>query len=292
MNKKDYSSAEYIGRRYGSLTVIGYIHGRFEVRCDCGFEKTVKCNNITNGKTVSCGRHECEYHIKAMNYYGKYGEIVKEVGEKTENEIYTRLEKMGYKMQKTPFSQDYGVDIIFTCNNGDKAAIQIKNNQKTGSKTSVHAIMEVFSGGLFYDCNKFVVISYTGYTDNAIKMANKLGVMLCDENFNLYEQENKYHFSVKHYWNVNGIIEPMINTFRREGWEGEPGRFVGKTYEQVKEYYKNRNIRKSQVEYCKEHGFSLQYVEYRMKQMGMTFEQAVSEPKHTNGRPRKQGVSA
>lgn len=290
-DRADYSSSVYIGKRYGSLTVIDYIHGRFNVRCDCGFEKTVKCNNVIGGRTMTCGRYECKYHQKTMNYYGKYGELVREVGEDTEKEICDKLVAMGYTVERTPSSGDYGVDLIFTCNNGDRAAIQIKNNQKTKQKTGVHAIQEVFSGGLFYDCNKFVVISYTGYTDNAIKIADKLGVMLCDENFRLFEKPN-YHFNTKHFWNVNGVYEPMSVTFRREGWDNSHcERFYNMTYEQVKELQEKRKIRKSQLLYCKEHDMSYQYINYRMKTMGMTFEQAVNEPKHTNGRPRKQGVA-
>lgn len=291
-DKNDFSDPDFIGKRYGNLTVLKYIGGQFLTKCDCGFEKQVKCSSIVNGRTTTCGRHICEYHKKAMNYYGKHGELVREVGEETENEIYEYLVNLGYSVERTPVSGDYGVDLICIGRKGERVAIQIKNNKTTRSKTDVHAVQEVFSGGHYYDCDKFAVVSYTGYTDNARKMADKLGVMLCNEKCELYNANQRFHGNIKNYWVVNGIVEAMVDTFRREGWDDDTSRYVNMTYEQVKEYYKDKSERKNQLKIIAEKGLSVSMVEYRMKHMGMTFEQAVNEPKRTMGRPRKQGESA
>lgn len=291
-DKNDFSDPDFIGKRYGNLTVLKHIGGQFLVKCDCGFEKQVKCSAIANGKTTTCGRHICECHKKAMNYYGKHAELVREVGAETENEVYEYLVGLGYSVERTPFSQDYGVDLICIGRSGERVAIQIKNNQTTDSRTNVHAVQEVFSGGHYYDCDKFAVVSYTGYTDNARKMADKLGVLLCNEKCELYNTKQRFHGNIKNYWLVNGIVEPMIDTFRREGWVGDPSRYIDMTYEQVKDHYKSKDERNNQLKIIAEKGLSVPMVEYRMKHMGMTFEQAVNEPKHQMGRPRKQGESA
>ena len=292
-DKNDYSDPAYIGKRYGNLTVLKHIGGQFLVKCDCGFEKPVKCSALNNRKTTTCGRIECEYHKKAMNDYGKHGELVRKMGEKTENDIAMWLKNLGYMLQQTPISQDYGVDIICIGRDGAKVAIQVKNNASTHSKTSVHAVQEVYAGGKYYDCDKFAVVSYTGYTDNAKKMADKLGVMLCNERCELYNPQRHYNVNTKYTWLVNGEEEAMIKTFRDHGWDySHIKRFVGKTYEETKKYFDKRQIREKQIEIMHEKGVSQTFVEYRMQKMGMTFEQAINVPKIQSGRPRKQGESA
>lgn len=292
MNKNDFSDPLYIGMRYGNLTILEHIGNTFKVRCDCGFEKQVKCSAVNNGKTVSCGRHECEYHKMAMNYYGKYGEIVREVGIKTEQEVFSYLLSLGYKVEQTPISSDYGVDIICIGRKGERVAIQIKNNQKTKSKTSVQAVMEVFAGSKYYDCDKCAVVSYTGYTENARKMADKLGVLLCNEKCELYDFSAELPINTKYIWVVNGKEEPMMKTFREHGWDGSHlKRFVGMTYEEVKKFFINTEVRKERLIKIKEKGLSKQYIDYRMNVMGMTFEEAINAPKVQMGRPRKQGVA-
>lgn len=74
-----YNSEEWIGKRYGKLTVIGYEkHARkngekswyWKARCDCGNEKLMSPYAIISGKYVSCG---CvRFSIGHDNY--KHGE--------------------------------------------------------------------------------------------------------------------------------------------------------------------------------------------------------------------------
>ena len=61
------------GKRYGSLialradpaSVAGWI-----VRCDCGTEKSVRRDNLTCGRQLTCGRMECPYHRAAISKSG------------------------------------------------------------------------------------------------------------------------------------------------------------------------------------------------------------------------------
>ena len=286
--KNNFTDPDYIGRRYGNLIIIGYEHGQFIVRCDCGFEKPVKCSALINKKTTTCGRVECEYHKNVMNYYGKHGSLVRRIGENTENEVCSWLEKLGYTVKQTPTSGDYGVDIICIGRDDKLVAIQVKNNATTKAKADVHSVQEVYAGGKYYDCDKFAVVSYTGYTDNAKKMADKLGVMLCNEKCELFDFTAHFHFNTKHFWIVDGKTEPMSETFKRHGWDfNHLDRFNGMSYEEVKKYFEKAEERKKQLELLKKYGVSAQKVDYRMKHMGMTFEQALFEPNRQMGRPHK-----
>ena len=285
----DFSNPEFIGKRFGHLTVQKYIGGRFVVKCDCGFEKTVKCSSVNNGKTTTCGRKECEYHVRNMNYLGKYGELVREVGEETENDAYRMLLSHFCDVKKTPTSGDYGVDLICTDEFDNKTAIQVKNNKASHARTGVHAVMEVFAGGHFYDCDMYGIISCTGYTENAIKMAIKLGVALYDEKYEPIDVTMGKHPNVKYTWVVDGKEEPMVKTFRDNGWNGKDiKRYYGMTYEEVRNHFLATDMRKENIDAIKKLGLSLQMVTYRMNVMGMTFEEAISTPKLTPGRPRKQ----
>lgn len=275
----DFSKPEYIGKRYGHLVVLEYLGGNFKVRCDCGFEKLVKCSAIENRKTTTCGRLECNYHVKELDYLGKHGELVRAKGEKAEKDIQRWLERLGYSVERTPMSGDYGVDLIVIGRDGSRVAIQIKNNAATKSETNVHAVEEVFAGGHYYDCDKFAVVSYTGYTENARKMANKLGVMLLTERCELYKQDEYFNKNIKHLWVVNGKTEPMVETFRREGWGKVSEKYIGMTYVQVCEEKEKQEKRKLELELIKQSGLTPEAVYNRIKRLGMSFEQAISLPK-------------
>lgn len=54
---------EYIGRRFGALTIIGYVDKvengvRFRVECDCGTTKTVYLKNLSKTKSCGCARFQ------------------------------------------------------------------------------------------------------------------------------------------------------------------------------------------------------------------------------------------
>jgi len=284
---RNFSDPAYIGKRYGNLVITGHVNGSFTVKCDCGFEKQIKATAVVNGKSTTCGRCECKYHMSAMNYLGKHGAIVRQIGENSEIEVYNWLKKLGYQVKRTPSSGDYGVDIIAIGRDNSYVAIQVKNNKTTEQEVGVSAVQEVYAGGKFYDCDKFAVVSYTGYTANAKTIADKLGVMLLTEKCELYDFSKKFSINTKHFWLVDGSVEPIIETFRKNGWGDNYERFVNMDYQQVKKYFDHIAEKKERVKLCKEKDISQQFVHYRMKTMGMTFEQAISTPKVQTGRPRK-----
>lgn len=181
-----YDQQEYIGKRYGNLTVLEHSNGRWKVRCDCGFEKWVKPTIVVIGKTSTCGRVECEYHRKRQSELGNGGHIVAQIGEKFEKDCEAFLKSQQYQVIRTPRSGDYGIDLLVIGRDGAKCGFQLKQNYRTKSPVGVKAVMEAFAGGTYYDCKKYFVVSTTGYTNNAIKMANKLNVVLLNEDFQIY----------------------------------------------------------------------------------------------------------
>lgn len=282
---KDFSDPKYIGKRYGHLTVLGYEHGSFLAKCDCGTVKHIKPSIAEIGNNVTCGRPECPYY--AENVY--VGSDVRKNGINTEKNCEEYLRDAGYEVTRTPASGDYGIDLIAIGKDGSRVGIQVKNNSKTKTRVDVGAVQEAFAGGHFYDCQKYVVISYTGYTVQAKTLADKLGVMLCDEKCALYDFTRNKEKGTRRFWVVNGTVELVTDTFRRNGWDSNKSyKFVDKTYEEVKQYYDRSKARSLEIDKIKKSGLSVAYVDYRMKHMGMTFEEAVNTPKKPQGRPRKQ----
>lgn len=284
---KDFSDPSYIGKKYGHLTVLEHVNDKFRTKCDCGFEKMVKPSLLEMGQVSTCGRLECEFHKKMRFENGTQAGIVRIRGAISEDNIAKYLEKLGYQVRQTQYSGDFGVDLLVVGRDGKLVALQIKNNHDTATRVGVSAVQEVFAGGKYYDCDKFGVISYTGYTAQAKQIADKLGVMLMDEKCELYDFSKQYNPNTKYFWMVDGNVEPIAETFRKNGWDARRiDRFKEMTYDQVKDYFDKLSIKKERVRICKEKGLSQPYIAYRMKKMGMTFEQAISEPKIQPGRPK------
>jgi HJR/Mrr/RecB family endonuclease len=88
------------------------------------------------------------------------------------------FEKQGFRVRLTPESGDQGVDLILY--DGSRSiAIQAKRySEKTKVGNSV--IQEVTTEKLFYGCNEAYVITTSSFTNQAITLANKVGVKLID----------------------------------------------------------------------------------------------------------------
>lgn len=87
------------------------------------------------------------------------------------------LENNNYNNVKvTSASNDYGIDVLAE-KDGIKYAIQCKYyTQPVGNK----AVQEAYSGKAFYNCHIAVVATNNVFTDNAINLAQKNGVLLWD----------------------------------------------------------------------------------------------------------------
>ncbi|MDL1956799.1 MAG: restriction endonuclease [Candidatus Desulfofervidus auxilii] len=98
-------------------------------------------------------------------------------GVEFENCLYDCFKTLGYFVEKTPSSGDYGVDLVLK--HGDKKiAVQVKG---TADPVGIKAVQEVYSGKDFYDCEEAWVITNSYFTDSAIKLAKKLNVGLINK---------------------------------------------------------------------------------------------------------------
>lgn len=60
-HQRKYIPSEWVGKKYGHLTITGYSKKMFDCICDCGNTKRVKPTFLFSGHIKTCGI-ECPYH--------------------------------------------------------------------------------------------------------------------------------------------------------------------------------------------------------------------------------------
>lgn len=90
------------------------------------------------------------------------------------------FERKGFKVQMTPPSGDYGVDLILTRpGSPERIAVQAKRYHRKHT-VGVRAIQEVYAGKDYYGCSRAIVVTTSYFTENAKQSARKLGVFIID----------------------------------------------------------------------------------------------------------------
>ncbi|CEP35101.1 Predicted endonuclease distantly related to archaeal Holliday junction resolvase and Mrr-like restriction enzymes [Halomonas sp. R57-5] len=97
-----------------------------------------------------------------------------ETGLALEYKVSNIYRALGYSVDFTSLSGDFGIDVIVTSNKG-KFGVQCKHH---ASNVGVDAVMQAHSGARYHDCLHGVVVTTTGFTVAAKEMAEKLGVEL------------------------------------------------------------------------------------------------------------------
>lgn len=59
--QRKYIPSEWIGKKYGHLTIVGYSNKYFDCVCDCGNLHRAKPTHLFSGKVQTCGS-KCIYH--------------------------------------------------------------------------------------------------------------------------------------------------------------------------------------------------------------------------------------
>ncbi len=94
-----------------------------------------------------------------------------------ENKCMEILKTSGWKVKETPCSGDQGVDLIASID-GFRVCIQCKNHEKAiGNK----AVQEISAGKLYWKGTHAVLVSKSGFTKAAQKLANANNVELIHE---------------------------------------------------------------------------------------------------------------
>ncbi len=120
--------------------------------------------------------------FKLSNEVQIYSNINYKKGLKFENLCFQKLRSQGWKVKETPISGDQGVDLIASIDDL-RLCIQCKDHQKAiGNK----AVQEVYAGKKYWSGTHAVLISRSGFTKSAQKLALSSNVILISE----YEIEN------------------------------------------------------------------------------------------------------
>lgn len=291
----DYSGEEWIGRRAGHLTVIGRSGSSFIARCDCGREITERPTDLFHRRIkTTCGDPNCE----CSSSYVRSRREIRDRGFKYEQQIADELVSLGYNAKRTKGTADFGVDVIITEPDGTLIAVQCK---KQVAPAGVNAIQEVYAGGRFYDCTKFAVICDKGFSSNALIMAKKLGVYLCEGEFappddiweyadkllpvyrrmesleKLYELNGERH-TLADWCEIYGTSITKVKASMKNGVSLAVALTSAKERSEQRKYTV-RGVTGTIAEVCNHFGVIPQTAAYRMKQKGMTLEEAIFAPK-------------
>ncbi len=117
-----------------------------------------------------------------------------------ESYVENQLKGIGFSVEKTSSSYDFGVDLFLE----NKYAVQLKNY--TG-KVGIAAIQEIYAGSHYYEKIP-VVLATNHYTKSAIELAEKLGVELIDLD-DIKNWGNRYY--TRSYIHKTGIYEVVEN---------------------------------------------------------------------------------
>ena len=117
----------------------------------------------------SCYKLSNETQVKSNINYKK--------GLKFENFCFQKLRSQGWQVKRTPVSGDQGVDLIASIDDL-RLCIQCKDHQKAiGNK----AVQEVYAGKKYWSGTHAILISRSGFTKAAQKLALSSKVILINE---------------------------------------------------------------------------------------------------------------
>jgi HJR/Mrr/RecB family endonuclease len=102
-----------------------------------------------------------------------------------ENHCMEILKENGWKVKETPITGDQGVDLIASIDNL-RICIQCKNHKKAVGN---NAVQEISAGKLYWKGTHAVLVSKSGFTKSAQKLARANKVKLIND-FELKDLEN------------------------------------------------------------------------------------------------------
>lgn len=102
--------------------------------------------------------------------------VDKMTGEEFEKFLLVHFEKLGYKGELTPQTNDYGADLILK-KEGYKIVVQAK---RWTSKVGIEAVQQILGAKEYYKANECIVATNSYFTPNALNLASSSGVELWD----------------------------------------------------------------------------------------------------------------
>lgn len=92
--------------------------------------------------------------------------------------IATKFEQLGFTVEITPVTGDYGADLIVTTNNDARISVQCKRFK---SNVNLKAVQEVVASLSHYQCDFGVVITNSNFLNSARKLAQNNEIELWDQ---------------------------------------------------------------------------------------------------------------
>ena len=115
------------------------------------------------------------YEKKKLSKSG-IDEIDQMDGLEFEKYLEALFEKLGYRVRRTPYQNDYGADLIVG-KDGHKIAVQVKRYRR---KIGVKAVQEAVAACGKYRCQKAMVVTNSYFTEQAKELARANRVDLWD----------------------------------------------------------------------------------------------------------------
>ncbi|MCP3764043.1 restriction endonuclease [Domibacillus sp. A3M-37] len=114
-------------------------------------------------------------HVKRKKLLqSRITEIDAMTGIEFENYLGVLFEAMGYEVEMTPSSGDYGADLLIT-KEKELITVQAKRYSKA---VGISSIQEVFSAKMYYQASEAWVVTNNTFSRNASELAKKSGVKL------------------------------------------------------------------------------------------------------------------
>ncbi len=95
-------------------------------------------------------------------------------GKDFETYLATRFRALGYKVEQTKLVGDYGADLVLT-REGYRTVVQAKRYNKN---VGIKAVQEVLGAKAKYKAQNAIVVTNSGYTREAVELAQSAGVEL------------------------------------------------------------------------------------------------------------------
>lgn len=102
--------------------------------------------------------------------------VDKMTGEEFEKFLLVHFEKLGYKVELTPTTNDYGADLILK-KDKEKIVVQAK---RWASKVGIEAVQQIIGAKEYYRADKCIVATNNFFTPNACNLAKSSNVELLD----------------------------------------------------------------------------------------------------------------
>ena len=109
-------------------------------------------------------------------------------GKEFEEYLQAYFEELGYRVELTQDSNDFGADLIMYYRD-EKTVVQAKRYKQ---KVGIEAIQQIVSAKEYYDADKAMVVTNSYFTASSVKLAERCNVELWDRErlFNIKEKAN------------------------------------------------------------------------------------------------------